>query len=252
VKVSVATAEKKYERPSKVSVRDAENLAGGGNVVYFTIDGGKPILNAVGFKAEKIVEAQVATTTFAVEFTSVIKKCLAAAPSFRHVNFIPIAKAEANYLIDSAVRDGTCVLISSKMFSTSAAVVSGDEICAIETFDMGTAHIENDISLVLNVGYHKAHEMFANYKGAHDNLDAIVRARVDDIGEQITAAISKMGKGLLEFPFFICGGYLDLAPGAVETKKKNLNVKIGTLGCPFNEVNLPDVVSNDAVISMSF
>jgi len=247
--VDVSTAEKTFDKPKKITQRDILDLLRGGRAVYYKIDGGNALIDAVGFTATRTLQAQVSKLTISDRFARQVATALVGIRGVVPRKLIPSVQAEAVYLIDSHVRDKTCVLISSGMMTTSVAVVAGDELCALETFDMGSAHAINDVSIVMSVAYGKAREMVNMPNNIR--IAAILEARFEDMAEQVADILKCMDKNLMKKPFYICGGHVDAMMGARKLFERALNVKITPLVCPFTESNVPDEVSRDAVITMA-
>ena len=236
-------ARREFPKPKRITRKMANEMLNGGSAVYYKVDGGSPVLDAVGQVASRI-EVQVSHLEISAHFLNAIEACRAIDRNFSRLDFVPVVQAEANYLIDTHVRDKTCVLVSCKLTDTSVAVVVGDQIVAIETFDMGVAHVINEISLDKGVDYYKAVEMFERYdKFDVDKIGGIVKARLEDMAEQVNTIITRLDHGLLGRPVYVCGGYTDNIFGAFPEYLKTM--------CPLNEVNPPDIVSRDAVIFQS-
>jgi hypothetical protein len=249
IKVSVKSEIKEFEKPQKITRKDTDALLNDGSAVYFKIDGGKPIMNANGHTAQKTLQAFSSHIKVLQDFTTPLKTCGAFMRAYKNVEYVPTTLAEANYLVPTEIRDKTCVLISCGMFTTSISVVTGDQLVATETCFMGTAHLLNDVSLMLRKPYLHAKELITNFRDEPGTVHEIIGARVGDIGEQLFAYINNIDRGLFIRPFYICGGHIDAISGARERLEKSLKVKISQLKCPFNETNAPDQVSRDAVIS---
>ena len=239
-----------FKKPKKITRHDIEEILNGGRPVYFKVDNGFPILDAMGRIVKNKLEANVSHLAVDPHFFDIIYSCHDIIDRFKKVVFLPIALAEANYLIDVHVRDKTCVLISSKMFTTSVTVVVGDQICALETLETGMAHVINEIILVKNSSYNFAKEIIKT-PGVDAEVQDIVNARLEDMSEQIFSAIFSFDRNLFNRPFYICGGYIDAIPGAREIFEKTLGVKITQLFCPLSESNKPDVISRDAIVSLA-
>ncbi|MDR0462488.1 MAG: hypothetical protein LBG88_04145 [Christensenellaceae bacterium] len=235
-----------YAKPQKITAKVIDGMLNGGMVAYYKLDGGAPMLDVSGQSATKI-EAQVSHLTIDPKFLSAIGDCLTI-KNYK-IKYIPVMTAEAKYLIDTYVRDRTCVLISCKLTDTSVAVIVGDQTVALETFDMGTAHIINEISLVKKVNYTTARKMFERFdKADRDKIGGIIGTRLDDMAEQIQSIVYLFDKDLIKRPIYTCGGYTDALGGAITAMNAKLGCAIIPCACPFKETNPPDVVSRDAVI----
>ena len=204
-------------------------------------------MDATGHMCNSMLQASISYISINPRFCDVITRNADIVRNFKKVTFMPVVLAEANYLLDTFIRDTTCVLISCKMFDTSIAVVTGDQLVALETIHMGTAHVINDISLVKNCDYISAQAMLAHYKGEGE-IAKIVTARIEDIAEQIQSTIGIIDPALYSKPVYICGGYIDAIPNAKKIIEQALVTKITQLACPYNETNKPDITSRDAVI----
>jgi cell division ATPase FtsA len=262
ISFAVETVHKDFDTARKVTKKDIEWLCGDGNPIYFRIDDASPVLNALGFVCEQRLEANVSYLKIAPQFGEPIKNCARVFKKFQSVELLPIIKAEANYLIDHAVRDRTAVIISSKLLSISVAVVVGDEICAIETFDSGPANMVTDLMECHKIDYPTARARFENYilnsmglsveeLGILGADSAILKARVEDTAELIRDAIKRFdGELLTKSKIYITGGNIDAVPGAVEIFDKTFGVRIAHLRCPLTETNNGDKISNNALITV--
>jgi len=237
----VGTYKKTFTKPRTVTQKDADELLMGGRAIYYRVDGGAPIIDAVEHTVNRELEVQVSHIETSPMFTEILRRSLA---KYKKLRLLPVSLCEAKYLIDQTERDRTCVLLSCKMFSTTVSVVAGDQLCAVETFNMGTAHIVNDISIMMHMEYNKARELF----GKNDKNNPITRARLEDMAEQVVSIEKGLDTHLLKHKFYMCGGHADAVAGAKEIFETALGVKITVLGCPLTEQNLPDKTSIDAVI----
>ena len=249
--VEVSSAELTFPKPRKVTAKEIQQILGGGKAIYYKIDNGNAIIDALGYTAHRL-EAQVSRSIISDKFIKQVGAALSIT-RLKKAEFIPTVLAEAMYLVDEDIRDRSCVLISTGMFTTSVAVVTGDELAAISSFEMGLAHAINDVSIVMKISYARAKEMVADpgafIKGG--TVNDIIKARLEDMSERIFGIINKMDKKLFKKPFFICGGYLDSHLGARELFEKAFDVKITQGLCPYTEQNIADDLSRDAVISLA-
>ena len=239
-RVNISRERKTFAKPQKITAKEITALLGPGRAIYFKIDGGNPILDATDYMVKETLEAQVSHVSIAPVFAAALRGTL----KTRDVEFVPMPLASAMYVIPQPVRDKTAVLISCEMFTTSVAVVAGDQLCALETIEMGSAHIINEISLVKKVGYEAAKKMYEQ----NDGVAAIVDARLEDIAEQIAGIVHGWDKELVKQPFYMCGGHIDAIKSARATLERALDTKIIPTACPFTESNAPDLVAGDAVI----
>ena len=248
---AISSAEITYPKPRKITVKDIQHLLCGGRAIYYKIDNGNAIIDALGYTAHRL-EAQISRLVIKDSFIKQVGAALAGT-RLSKAEFIPTVLAEAVYLIDEEIRDSACVLISCGMFTTSVAVIAGDELASIATFEMGLAHAINDVSIVMKISYPRAKEMVTDpnlfIKGG--TVKEIIKARLEDMAERIYGVINKIDKKLFKKPFYICGGYVDAFPGARELFEKAFDVQITHGVCPYTEKNIPDDITRDAVINFA-
>lgn len=252
--VSVTSDEQKltFAKPHKITERDTADLIGDGRAVYYRIDGDKPVINPVGSVVQHELLAGISYITISQSFCDVLRKFAAMTRAFKKINMIPVVLAEAKYQISQHTRDRTCVVISCKMLSTSVAAIMGDQIVAVETFHMGTAHVINDIMNFSHVDFATAKANYFGLKTTTAQMYPIAKARIDEIADQIRSIVKNIDNKLFERPFYILGGHIDAIVGCVEALEKSFGVTITPLVCPFTESNAPDKVSIDAVVNASF
>jgi cell division ATPase FtsA len=222
---------------------------GGSGAVYYKVDGGSAVIDAVGFTASHL-HVQLSRFIVSDAFLKPIAKALEKiVPSvFKRVEFLPVALAEAIYLIDQDIRDRTSVLISCGMFSTAVAVVTGDSLIALDSFDMGTVHAVNDISIVMHIGFMDALKLA---ESPMSKTRDIVDARLEDMAQQIRDIIEQADKKLFEKPFFLVGGEVSSALHAHGIFEKVLGKEITKCADPYTEKTAGEVLSRDALISLA-
>jgi Tfp pilus assembly PilM family ATPase len=244
--VHVETQTKVFKKPTKLTRGEIDEILNGGDAVYFKIDQSAPVIEALGAHVERELEAHVSHTEISGVFTSVIKHA-GLNRYFKEVLLAPVVLCEARYLIDQSIRDRTCVFVSCKMFSTTVSVVAGDELLGMQTINMGSAHVVNDISLILHLGFEEAREKFLKYTGAKEGVYTIIKARLDDICEQILSIIKNFDPNLSSRPIWLAGGHVDGIKGGREILSANLGVGVEILAHPLFESNNADEASHDAV-----
>jgi len=245
--VHVVTAKSTFKKPTKLHRSEIDVLLNGGSAIFYKIDGGARIIDATGHIANKEVEAHISHTEISSVFSLAVKHSTLS-KHFQKINLVPEILCEARYLVDQHLRDRTAVLISTKMFYTTVAAVAGDEILAMQTIFMGSAHVVNDISLILNLGYEEAKAKYDSYSGDETGVYTIIRARLDDMCEQILSVINNMDKNLLTRPILLCGGHADAIKGAGKIFAHNLNVPVTILTHPLYETNNEDETAHDALV----
>lgn len=248
--ITATTNRKTFAKSKKLSERDVAQIVGKGHAVYFKIDDGAPVMRATGLTVMREIEVQTSVVTISAEFKRVLGTAGLLIKTFKNIQFVPVVSAEAHYLIPSFVRDAICVLISSKMFSTTVAAIVGDEIVGMKTIDIGTAHLVNDISLNLRIPYNEAVQKFETYDG-RGSVEPIISSRVNGLAEHIYGTIREIDRELLQRPVYICGGHVDNVAGAVEAIGKKLGTSVTKLVCPLYENNPADLVSNNSVVAFS-
>jgi len=240
------------------------------SVVYYRLDDGRPIINAVGSVAKK-VQAQISLIACLNSFISTVRSCLVGT-GLRRVEFISSTLAECLYLIDEETRDKTAVMISCGMFRTSVAVCSGDGLVFLQTFDQGIAHVINDVSVVLGIKFEAANLLVNeailsvkmnendNYEVLHDRRKAkfsastvneIIKSRMEVIGEYIVRLINAADGKLINSPIFICGGNLDAVGGARDFFSKTIGAHISQCVCPLTKQNKPSELTISALINLA-
>jgi len=249
--ISVRPEQRSFPKHKRIGGKIIKDLLDGGRAAYYKLDGGVPIIDARGEIAVSI-EAQVVNFGVAPVFLDIIHQCHSILRIFKSIRFVPVAQAEATYMVPTHMRDRTCTLVSCKMTDTTVAVCVGDQIVACVTFDMGTAHVIDDICLVKNVDYLTAKGMFDRYDSADiDGIAEVVNARLEDMGDQIKDIVYRLDLGLIKRPFYMCGGYIDAVYGAKEVFSKCLRAQFTECMCPLYEINPPDTTTRDAVIISS-
>ena len=271
--VFVEETERTFEKPKKLGETDIKGLLAtvkgtdvpnfamiSRNAVYYKIDGGRAIIDARGQMASKL-ECQVCVTLAAESFLKAVAPCLG--KWYSKIEFVPQITAEARYLIDEEKRDATCVLVSSQQFYTSVAVVSGDSIVYLRSFNMGLAHVVNDVSVVLAIDYDVAklivgEAVLSVAMGDNDNyqistgektrkfaaakINDIIKCRLNVMSEHILNAVKSADGELLSAEFFICGGFLDSVNGVRDFWSKAIGVQLKQCVDPFTKLNSADEI----------
>ena len=240
------------------------------STVYYRLDDGRPIINAIGMTARK-VQAQISLIAAANSFLSTVRSCLIGS-GLRRVEFISAPLAECLYLIDEETRDKTAVMIGCGMFATSVAVCSGDGLVYLRTFDQGIAHVINDVSVVLNIRFEAAnllvneavlsvkmqdddnYEVLSNGRKAKfsaPTVNDIIKSRMEVMGDHIVRLISAADTKLLQNPIFICGGNLDAVGGARDFFSKTIGAHIQQCVCPLTKQNKPSELTIAALLNLA-
>ena len=271
--VSVTEAEAVFGKSRKITQKDVQSLVKGVHAdavpVYFRADGGQAIIDAVGVVAAKLV-TRVNVITFADSFVRAMGEAILGLGV--NTEFIAQPLADAMYLTDEEVRDSTCVLVLTGNFSTSLAVVSGDALVWLSSFDIGLAHVINDISLALKIDFPIAQLLAAevvlsvamnendNYqikingkeqKFSARKVNQIVKKRMESVAKELKHMIEKADKKLIGHPWFICGGFLDSLRGAREFLSKTIGVRIIQCVDPLTKQNRPDETGLKALVSFT-
>ncbi|MCL2228907.1 MAG: hypothetical protein FWC00_03705 [Firmicutes bacterium] len=238
---------REFEKPTKVNKKIVAELLGGGEACYFKVDGGPPLITAIGRSCMKI-EVLVSNVKIKTTFVDAIRQSFCISRGFKGIKYMPVPLAEARYLINVADRDKTAYLISYKMADTSVSVIVGDHLCTIDTLDMGYAHVINDISMVKNIDFKSAAMLLKRYNAQDsDGIMQIVDARLEDMAEQIKDILLKHDPDLLTRRGFMCGGHTDEIYGAHQIFSQTIGAELTVLKCPLNEDNIPDATARDGL-----
>ena len=240
------------------------------SVVYYRLDDGRPMINAVGAIAKKI-QAQISLIACSDTFINTIRSCLVGSGLSR-VEFISAPLAQCLYFMDEETRDKTAVMISCSMFATSVSVCSGDGLVYLRTFDQGIAHVINDVSVVLNIRFEAANMLVNeavlsvkmneddNYEVMHYGRKAkfsaatvndIIKSRMEVMGDHIVRLINAADSKLINNPIYICGGHLDAVGGARDFFSKTIGAHILQCVCPLTKQNKPSELTIAALLNLA-
>ena len=268
-----------FEKPHKITRHDMQKMLNSvhhnsddlliqKNIVCYYVDGGHPLHDAVGLVCSDLT-ARVSIVVADSYFTENVREVVA--KDFK-LEFLPSALAEAMYLIDEDTRDRTCTLISCGMFSTTVSVISGDGLVSTNSFNMGRAHVVNDVSIVLETDYNSASALLDKVilsvkMNEHDNYELIttkrklnfaaetvndiIKARLEVIAENITRLIRRTDPNLLTYPIYITGGTTDTILGARDFLEKAIAAPITQCVCPFTKQNKPGQLSLASLINLA-
>ena len=272
-----------FNYPKRINERDIEKLVGmvsyndpsriviNRSAVFFRLDEGRAVINAVGVTAKKI-EARVSLITAHNYFVDIVRSCLSGS-GFRKVEFISTDLARALYLIDEDSRDRTAVMIHCGMFSSSVSVCCGDGLIFLKNFEQGIAHVINDVSLVMKIDFGIANILVNeailsvkmtdsdNYEIVHNDekhkynaalVNDIIKSRVELIAEHIARLIMSADKNLTQNnQIFICGGNLDAVKGARDFLSRAVGSHIIQCVCPLTKQNGNEDLAISALINMA-
>jgi len=240
------------------------------SAVYYRLDDGRPVINAVGSVAKK-VQAQISLIACANGFIDIIRNCLVGS-GLQRVEFISAPLAQCLYFIDEGTRDKTAVMISCGMFATSVSVCSGDGLVYLRTFDQGIAHVINDVSVVLNIRFEAANLLVNeavlsvvmndddNYEVMHYGRKAkfsasmvndIIKSRMEVMGDHIVRLLNAADSKLINSPIYICGGNLDAVGGARDFFSKIIGTHISQCVCPLTKQNKPSELTVAALLNLA-
>ena len=272
-----------FNYPKRINDKDIEKLVGmvsysdasrtviNRSAVFFRLDEGRAVTHATGVMAKKI-EARVSLIIAHNYFVDTVRSCLAGS-GFKKVEFISTDLARALYLIDEDSRDKTAVMIHCGMFSTSVSVCCGDGLLFLKNFEQGIAHVINDVSLVMNIGFGVANILVNeailsvkmtesdSYQIFHDDekhkynaalVNDIIKSRMELIAENIARLIMVADKNLTQNnQFFICGGNLDAVKGARDFLSRAVGAHIVQCVCPLTKQNGSEDLAINALINMA-
>lgn len=236
------------------------------DIVYYRPDGGGAIYNMVGSSATKI-DAVINVVYAEKYFTQTVMDILHGV-YFKNVKFVCENQAVARYLVPTSVRDNTCVIIRSSMFTTSISVVVGESIVAMKTYGMGFVHIINDLCVVESVDHITASalcekaalnvkfgvsDVYSIYHGtvrkdfSASKINQIISSRIEEIAKEATKIISEFGEPLFKKNIFFCGGYIDNIQGAKFIMQEEIGINMEQLVCPLSSSRESDAVLSGAI-----
>ena len=278
----VRDAAQHFNRPRRVNQNDIRKLIQGctyyaddrtvigKDILFFKLDDGRAVIHAAGTSCAKL-EAKIGIISCRNVFVEAVMSALFGT-YFSRIEFISQTAAEALYYIENDVRDRTCVLVSCGMFSTTVSVAAGEGLCFMESFHMGTAHVINDLCIVLGVDHVAAtallagvvlsinaeegecYEIETNGKREQFSItkvNDIVKARLEEIAEGIKTLLNKAEDRVNSDRIFICGGEVDAIIGARDFLSKEIGVHIDQCLCPLTRQNTSKQVLANALLCLA-
>ncbi|MCL2569775.1 MAG: hypothetical protein FWE16_01035 [Firmicutes bacterium] len=240
-----------FDRPRRITKNDVKKLhaqiPGYNNAIrtshlFYRLDDGNPVIDAIGGVASKL---SVNTSFILAEgyFTANIYQAIKGLP-FNDIEFVPTALAKLLYLIDEEIRDKTCLLISADAFSTSVALVCGDGILNLNTFDIGYMHVLNDLCVVKDIDHIIATNLIKNAILSVDKkdtdvyvlddkkysaplVDEIIKARLMDVGDMLFSIMPRE-----QMPVFITGKLINEIKGSRVFLARHIGVHLATVNNP--------------------
>jgi len=253
---AVRKAEVKFNSPHKINSRDISGLFDSADnfqstpgykpisasSAYFVLDGSKKTVNPLGMLATSAFAAvsfSFADKKFCSFVEGIVKKF-----GIGKVEFISNCLSQALYLFTEAERERPCVLVDVGYVTTSVSVILGDGLLYSRSFSMGSGHITDDLSQVLEIDYDAADEL---RKKVNLNLDfseedtyssggasvsaikgnEIVAARIEDIAERIVTCLDESRAELCaDTLIYLSGGGFFGVQGGVKCLQKFLGRRI--------------------------
>jgi len=274
--ITLDRARKITDRDTEELIRSVEHIDDQKTVinrsaVYYRVDDGNAVTDAVGAVARKI-EARVSLIVADNGFINKLRGYLAGSP-FSRVEFISTALAQSIYFINEEIRDKTAVLISCGMFATAVAVVCGDGLMYLRSFNQGIAHVINDASVVLDTTFGVANRLVNTavisvnmtetdtYEITHEGelkrfsahlVNDIIKSRMEIMAEHIAKLCHIADGNLLSGnPVFMCGGNIDAVAGARDFFGRALGCHITECVDPMTRQNRAGELTINALLSMA-
>lgn len=176
--------------------------------IYYKVDGKKVLKKPVGMKGSKVEIRFLFVTCLhhhiddlynIIEYNKVSIEKVVPAPFA--ASFVTLSKTQ---------KVAGCVLADIGAGTTKIALFEEGLLLSIETFEIGSQDITNDIALGLKISLEQAEEIKVergsrNFTDKH--LAEIIEARLSDIFELIETHLKKLGKSeLLPAGIILCGG----------------------------------------------
>lgn len=212
---------------------------------WFRVDDGKKMLQAVGVKGRELTAmiSFVTANKFFIDDVSTRLANMGVKPK----NFFSTPAGEAMLYLPEEDRDRTAVLIDMGYLNTEVMAVEGDALIFHKTIEIGGGNIAADLAIGLDIPLKDAEEKIKRQYvygiGAagesydlpgvdgqkprsftRDEVTEIITARVDEIAEEIQAAIDDSGIKLGNWSnIYLTGGGLSFNRGG----KDYLSNKLG-------------------------
>lgn len=178
--------------------------------IYYTVNDKKRTFNPIGERANKLT----AFLSYLVANTNFKKFIEQVLTLHKITNYELISDIWANVIsyFDQDMRKENIIVTSINHLDTTIAIARGDSITALANIPVGFAHFLTDVSLLLSLPYSDILTISdkiniltnddSNYKltkGKYvvdipkNDVDNIIKARVEEIGKEIEKAIVKFG-----------------------------------------------------------
>lgn len=274
VAISKANGEIQYSDLERVKA-SAENAVSSINQenIYiiprsYTVDNQIGIKDPVGMNGMRLeVEAWVIQVP-AVQMKN-LRKCVFRV-GIESNNFAPGILATSEAVVDKKQKDLGVVVINIGNSTTSMAVYEEGELLLVKTLPVGSAHISNDIALLLRVPVDLAEKIKLQYgtalpagiseneeinlaelSSSEDgqvslkNVSEIIEARVEAIFKLVDKELRALGKsGKLPAGAILTGAGVKLK-GMVEIAKRELRLPV-SMGRPQSVLNIIDKLDDEA------
>jgi len=177
--------------------------------VYFMLDDNTTVSDLIGKTAVKLgalVSFVLAERGFVELLNSFVKDL-----ELAHVVYISSELAEAQYLFSEEERENYAIMVDCGHLTTSVSLIRGNGLLSLSSFSMGGGHITADLSECLKITFKAAESLKRkivlsaepsltdSYEIAEGeqitqinmrNANEIVKARIEEIGRLITAALN--------------------------------------------------------------
>ena len=242
--------------------------------VFFLLDDKERYIDVVGSKSTAI-RGKISFVLVRKQFVDIISKLLHSL-NVKPRAFIPEILAESLFLVPSAERDCSAVLINVGYYDTNVTVVYGDAIVYNKTIHAGGMHITNDLSIVMNIDVDTAEQIKKRYAFGLENNDTklydyakiksgkmekfnhtlvseVIDARVEHLCKLIYSALQKSPVAVARRTrIYLSGGGLAMMTGARDILQTQLKrqVRISKIDAP--QLSTPNYYTALALLDYVF
>lgn len=176
--------------------------------IYYKVDGKKVLRKPLGMKGSKIEVRFLFVTCLHHHIDDLYSIVEHNRVSIEKI--IPAPLAASFVTLSKTQKVAGCVLADIGAGTTKVAVFEEGNLLSVETLEVGSQDITNDIALGLKVSIEQAEDIKIE-RGSRTftdkHLAEIIEARLSDIFELIETHLKKLGKSeLLPAGIIICGG----------------------------------------------
>lgn len=181
--------------------------------LFFKVDGKKINRSPLGMKGTKLEGRLLFISTLKHDIDDLVSVIESSRILVERI--LPAPYADSFVSASRPQKMAGCVVVDIGKDTTSCAVFEEGSVFSVETFDVGSQNITNDIALGFKVSLDEAEIIKTERTGRHvpeKDLINIVEARLSDIFELIDKHLKKIGKSeLLPAGVILVGGGAALA-----------------------------------------